>query len=412
MRASMCSNKLLLYFFIGVLTVPIFCGIDIVVEGLPLRRRELDTNQDILAGADFLSILMGSSLKETYNDITSTVPSTTILVEIDTEPDYTTKRDKRNSDSNFDTTYTNSLITNAVLSSSQSTERFDVSDSSTNKDGVVVAVSISTSIGRSRGIPSYKYSTSELQLPSPIEAVNQTATEKTINRDYFGSEHRPSIIAEASKSELIVEETEPITKDNESAPDSSLNYQTTTFLDQNLSNKQTIYQDNPRSVSYTLTLPGIPVESDKSQPHERHERNYKNSFVNTFESNLNKSTEKPWAKYTPTTPLPVDLPKVYAHPEQNYEVDEELSVVTNGRAHGIQPTKPEKKDDNQKFGYVVEGKNYRKYRVEERTADGFIVGEYGVVSHDDGSLRGVRYTADGTINPRLISEALMKFLSL
>lgn len=88
-------------------------------------------------------------------------------------------------------------------------------------------------------------------------------------------------------------------------------------------------------------------------------------------------------------------------------------MVTNGRAHGVQPTKPEKKpDDNQKFGYVVEGKNYRKYRVEERTADGFIVGEYGVVSHDDGSLRGVRYTADGTINPRLISEALMKFLSL
>lgn len=65
-----------------------------------------------------------------------------------------------------------------------------------------------------------------------------------------------------------------------------------------------------------------------------------------------------------------------------------------------------------KVGYVVEGRNYRKYRVEERTPDGFIVGEYGVVSHDDGSLRGVRYTADGTINPRLIYDALMKFLAL
>ncbi|XP_034245085.1 MAGE-like protein 2 [Thrips palmi] len=63
-------------------------------------------------------------------------------------------------------------------------------------------------------------------------------------------------------------------------------------------------------------------------------------------------------------------------------------------------------------GYVVEGRNYRKYRVEEKTPDGFIVGEYGVVSHQDGSLRGVRYTADSTINPRLIYDALVKFLSL
>lgn len=122
---------------------------------------------------------------------------------------------------------------------------------------------------------------------------------------------------------------------------------------------------------------------------------------------------------------PSTLPLVYGQPEQNYEVDEAVSVMTNGRAHGVQPSQPgvlqqdnrnkppnTKKDDNQKVGYVVEGRNYRKYRVEERTSDGFIVGEYGVVSHDDGSLRGVRYTADGTISPRLIYDALMKFLSL
>ncbi|XP_077295336.1 uncharacterized protein LOC143917631 [Arctopsyche grandis] len=95
--------------------------------------------------------------------------------------------------------------------------------------------------------------------------------------------------------------------------------------------------------------------------------------------------------------------------EQNYEVDESISVMTNGRTHGVQDKADE---DGQKVGYVVEGNNYRKYRVEKRTPDGFIVGEYGVVSHDDGSLRGVRYTADGTTNPRLIHDALMKFLSL
>ncbi|XP_063243040.1 uncharacterized protein LOC134542593 [Bacillus rossius redtenbacheri] len=127
---------------------------------------------------------------------------------------------------------------------------------------------------------------------------------------------------------------------------------------------------------------------------------------------------------------------IFGSPEQNYEVDESVSVMTSGRTHGVQ-TPPsvtpgahagdsagqvdsslgvvdtkDMSDPNHKFGYVVEGRNFRKYRVEERTQDGFIVGEYGVVSHDDGSLRGVRYTADGTINPRLIYDALVKFLSL
>ncbi|KOC59551.1 hypothetical protein WH47_09073, partial [Habropoda laboriosa] len=103
--------------------------------------------------------------------------------------------------------------------------------------------------------------------------------------------------------------------------------------------------------------------------------------------------------------------------EENYEVDESASVSSNGNVHGPQlmltePSNSSEVEDGHKVGYVVEGRNYRKYRVEERTPDGFIVGEYGVVSHDDGSLRGVRYTADGTINPRLIYDALMKFLAL
>ncbi|XP_037941337.1 nuclear pore complex protein DDB_G0274915-like [Teleopsis dalmanni] len=69
-------------------------------------------------------------------------------------------------------------------------------------------------------------------------------------------------------------------------------------------------------------------------------------------------------------------------------------------------------EDDAKVAYVVEGRNYRKYRVEEKTDDGFIVGEYGVVDHNDGNLRGVRYTADSTINPSLIQKALLTFLKL
>lgn len=107
----------------------------------------------------------------------------------------------------------------------------------------------------------------------------------------------------------------------------------------------------------------------------------------------------------------------YGLPEQNYEVDENDSIISNGRIHGVQkeldkPLPIKNTKENDKVGYVVEGRDYRKYRVEERTSDGFIVGEYGVVSNNDGSLRGVRYTADGTINPSVIYDALMKFLSL
>lgn len=84
-------------------------------------------------------------------------------------------------------------------------------------------------------------------------------------------------------------------------------------------------------------------------------------------------------------------------------------VGVGSAAHSYRSTEEE---DDAKFGYVVEGRNYRKYRVEEKTSDGYLVGEYGVLSHNDGSLRGVRYTADSNINPRLIHDALMKFLSL
>lgn len=149
--------------------------------------------------------------------------------------------------------------------------------------------------------------------------------------------------------------------------------------------------------------------------------------------------------------LYVEPERVYAEPEQNYEVDEAVSVLSDGRVHGVQlhlqvPTTTSPRSltttitapsttttaatsttsttsattaavaavgvETRKSGYVVDGKHYRKYRVEEETPDGFIVGEYGVVSHHDGTTRGVRYTADSSINPRVIYEALAKFLAL
>ncbi|EDX15059.1 GD21549 [Drosophila simulans] len=206
------------------------------------------------------------------------------------------------------------------------------------------------------------------------------------------------------------------------------------------------------------------TSSAKQQPHLQHQQ------MQHF------TTERP-ELYTPTS-------------EQNYEIEESVSVMTNGRAHGPQggaggggvggagsaaasggavgqittPASPVPQssttaspsrginrgrgsvvynanandysdgdddgdadgdagsegqggpdaasDDEDKVAYVVEGRNYRKYRVEEKTDDGFIVGEYGVVDHNDGNLWGVRYTADSTINRSLIQKALLTFLKL
>ncbi|CAL8116822.1 unnamed protein product [Orchesella dallaii] len=97
--------------------------------------------------------------------------------------------------------------------------------------------------------------------------------------------------------------------------------------------------------------------------------------------------------------------------EQTFRASDNNSN-NNNNTNNEETSGSSQKKSGKKFGYVIEGSNVRKYRVEERTPDGFIVGEYGVLNNQNAFLRGVRYTADGTINPRLIHEALMKFLSL
>jgi len=195
------------------------------------------------------------------------------------------------------------------------------------------------------------------------------------------------------------------TSSNDRQYDTSFNVNTRYYNNNNQDNLQNGNQGLMRNYEK-------PEKSYENSPrnYEKPEKVYDNQNYEKSEKNY----ESPIRQYNS-----YDRRYETQSPEQNYEVDEAVSVQTNGRIHGVQPKinpillkKDKDKDDSQKVGYVVEGRNYRKYRVEERTSDGFIVGEYGVVSHDDGSLRGVRYTADGTINPRLIYDALMKFLSL
>lgn len=128
----------------------------------------------------------------------------------------------------------------------------------------------------------------------------------------------------------------------------------------------------------------------KTQIHINHQQKINDTITNYqhFQQFIQKSPQQHQqpasirSGYYQSTPMP----------EQNYEIDESVSLMTNGRAHGVQSTtqKPplqiekilqpsihaQLNIDGQdaKFGVVFEGRDFRKYKVEEKTADGFIVG--------------------------------------
>lgn len=462
-------------------------------EGLPLQEHGSD--RGVLAGSDFLSVFMTSSLQLDYEQYQKEISTTQLISEVEEDSHTRTSRSI-----SFLTSPPIAQNDNIYASdNSAQFQKLKSSDFNLNDGGVVVAVRVSSHIG------SIINKEPKVDETTGRETTTEMSTLGSLtDRGFIASEQRPSIIVEANKNEFSVEEGEPISS-NSDLHSSGFNRafpadvrvlprnqfgSNTDFITQlaqdatkdKLPVHHTVIYHNRepgrgRSVSYSTVIQGAAPHPDnekhwdEDKHHERRERNYEGSqisFTNNFNvanPKLNETKifphhkgklmtptshpkedinwEKPEQTFTSDVAIgkqlitternwemqerpypPPRLPMEYGQPEQNYEVDESASVMTNGRAHGVQPaptvsTKQEiktgedkKADDNQKVGYVVEGRNYRKYRVEERTSDGFIVGEYGVVSHDDGSLRGVRYTADGTINPRLIYDALMKFLAL
>ncbi|KAF5276731.1 hypothetical protein FQR65_LT03956 [Abscondita terminalis] len=511
----------------SLLLILLTCLMGMVTEGLPLTRQERGTHQDILAGADFLSVLIESSARHEMreNPKTTPTPSTTVratLAKHAYRKSQTPIRELRiprsTSSSEF---HSSTEFSDSVKIKDSKEPRIEnnsdqlnnkLSASNKTNTSLVVSVQVSSSEGNSR----------INKITSDVKNLENKDTQSNA----IVSEEYKTIPAEMNKSDFSVDESEPITISTNAEfaqgytvniPNSNKFQEKDKFEPQSLS-----YDDQPteygrgRSVSYSTVIQALP----KSQPQitvkegnkqwvgptpnfrERQERhfeikkspnenqfedknknykseqsptpsaktvsrvasssvaetndyfvtakyepdNYQKQFLNNKDvwnkpefiseqpqPKITPSTEKYWELPTknrdqpPSYLRPLEskrqrVPVVYGKPEQNYEVDESVSVMSNGRVHGVQankfslPSQPADSkvdpNDNQKVGYVVEGRNYRKYRVEERTADGFIVGEYGVVSHDDGSLRGVRYTADGTTNPRLIYDALMKFLSL
>uniref|UniRef100_A0AAR5Q529 Uncharacterized protein n=1 Tax=Dendroctonus ponderosae TaxID=77166 RepID=A0AAR5Q529_DENPD len=406
---EMCTTaapELFIVLLVATLSFSIMYG---AADGLPIRRRVRGASdyEDILAGNDFLSVFLESTLhrlkKETTTEDLFAFTEDTISTE-----SYT--RETRDATNYF----------NELPESTESSKTID--------DGVIIAVHVSSSVDSQK---------------NRLESFSRSeSTTSVLDRNVLAAEEGRSILANAGKSELTVEEPTSITKEVQHLP-----YHYSTGNKGNSPgpfHHSLVYHNSPsepgraRSVSYSSIIQNIQPSNEKPPDAlERIQRNYETGTANDFNAfEKNKDENATPNAFTTTTIATSSEPtslsatttikswskpysdprrKVYARQEQNYEVDEAVSVVTNGRTHGVQNTQKPKddiKDKDQKVGYVVEGRDYRKYRVEERTSDGFIVGEYGVVSHNDGSLRGVRYTADGTINPRLIYDALMKFLAL
>lgn len=134
-----------------------------------------------------------------------------------------------------------------------------------------------------------------------------------------------------------------------------------------------------------LTETPSPEPVKSTQIHINHQQKFNDTITSNYQhfqqfiqKNLKPTMTQQQQQHYQTTPMP----------EQNYEVDESVSLMTNGRAHGVQSTTTrviphadeilnhpsQEHEQDAKFGYVVEGRNFRKYRVEEKTADGFIVG--------------------------------------
>ncbi|KAF5305468.1 hypothetical protein FQA39_LY01559 [Lamprigera yunnana] len=438
-----------------------------VSEGLPITRQERGAHQDILAGADFLSVLLETS-RDNEKETTTTIRYTS--------PKHFYKKTMKPRElrhprsTSVDFLSSTEFAESAQIQIGEETKVKHSSDELNNKfsainntnTSLVVSVQVSSSEGNTR---INKIISESKGLETVTKMLNDSQNNIITSDEYL------SIPAEINKSDFSIDEAVPITIDSISAHDGLTQEYPARVESVPNSIKDKIdpyghhslmYHEQPargRSVSYSTVIQALPKTHLQNNAKdlnykERQERHFdientpndnqpgvaKNSPSSVAETNdyfvtakyelpedyrkqlVNEqtplsSTEKYWDSSVRTKEQLSDMkrqriPMIYGKPEQNYEIDESVSVVSNGRVHGVQNNKIQlthppangKNDlnnDNQKVGYVVEGRNYRKYRVEERTADGFIVG--------DNSIPAFRFYRSA--QPRFPLEALSEAAS-
>ncbi|KRT86317.1 hypothetical protein AMK59_1265 [Oryctes borbonicus] len=444
-------------------------------DGLPIFKRERGIEDDLIAGRDFLSVLMDlPALRKLETTTIYPKPPITLPTSIELEHYSATLRPivRESRSTHFTSSMQNPTSDATVLIPTQSLGEVDTLEQqkpNNFNNRRLVSVSVSSSVAETHRI----YSSRTSSTTETIKTMKMSPSNQ-FESDFFSSEDDHSFVAEANRHEFSIDEPEPITKNADTSIVEELpanvqaipvikkisDFEKTSELLKELSQEKlkdklppfhhtVIYHDNrneqmaARSVSYSTVVQTVPEEVaaskwrnpsklEKVKPTQNSmsdysskdydvslEKSIEESVWDTSETSTGEHmepTEINWGMQQKPYMTKQKMPATY-NSEENYEVDEAVSVQTNGKSHGVQPSpstedglqKPTAKSKN---GYVIEGRKERRYRVEERTSDGFIVGEFGIVNRDDGLLRGVRYTAEETINPKIIYDTLMKFLSL
>ena len=274
-----------------------------------------------------------------------------------------------------------------------------------NSEGRNVGHSVSFSAIKSWNVGSSKVEQVEsnhtLMQPTYSEGDNAKAPDKYFENQQNANDEKKQIEmndkVELYKIENVASETE-----KPSVPANSWNYSLLPINNESAGLNTNININNPMvqkkpifndllKVPYDvlnapLTETPLPEPVKGTQIHINHQQKFNDTITSNyqhFQQFIQKNLKPSMMQHYQTTPMP----------EQNYEVDESVSLMTNGRAHGVQSTTarvishieetnanlplssiPQDQEQDAKFGYVVEGRNFRKYRVEEKTADGFIVG--------------------------------------
>ena len=133
------------------------------------------------------------------------------------------------------------------------------------------------------------------------------------------------------------------------------------------------------------------------------EKPYKPPFIPTPPS----TTEKPYKPpFIPTPPTTTSRP--YQHPF----IPSAPTPTPKPYRHPFVPVPPSATERPQPRRVGGDGSRSQATIVHQETLEaGFIVGEYGVV-HGSGTVRGVKYAADSSVDRRLLEAALAQFLTL
>ncbi|KAF0289393.1 hypothetical protein FJT64_012325 [Amphibalanus amphitrite] len=173
-------------------------------------------------------------------------------------------------------------------------------------------------------------------------------------------------------------------------------------------------------------IPSPPTTSERPYRHPfipspptTTEKPYKHPFIPTPPSTTEKPYKPPFIPTPPSTtekpyrpPFIPTAPSTTSRPYQHPFIPSAPTPSPQPYRHPFIPVPPSATERPQARRIGGDASRAQATIVHEETLEaGFIVGEYGVV-HGGGTVRGVKYAADSSVDRRLLEEALAHFLRL